>query len=64
MKNVTTYLFVMLMAMFWIFRIIVAFCYNLGVDFITEPIDCHKQKYACRINITCRKWIIFWILYI
>lgn len=39
MKNVTTYLFVMLMAMFWIFRIIVAFCYNLGVDFITEPID-------------------------
>lgn len=39
MKNVTTYLFVMLMAMFWIFRIIVAFCYNLGVDFITQPID-------------------------
>lgn len=39
MKNVTTYLFVMLMAMFWIFRIIVAFCYNLGIDFITQPID-------------------------
>ncbi len=39
MKNLTTYLFVMLMAMFWIFRIIVAFCYNLGVDFITQPID-------------------------
>ncbi len=39
MKNVTTYLFVMLMAMFWVFRIIVAFCYNLGIDFITAPID-------------------------
>lgn len=39
MKNLTTYLFVILMAMFWIFRIIVAFCYNLGVDFITQPID-------------------------
>lgn len=39
MKNLTTYLFVMLMAMFWIFRIIVAFCYNMGIDFITVPTD-------------------------
>ncbi len=39
MKNFTTYLFVMFMAMFWVFRIIVAFCYNLGIDFITVPID-------------------------
>ena len=39
MKNFTTYLFVMLMAMFWIFRIMVAFFYNLGIDFITVPID-------------------------
>ena len=39
MKNFTTYLFVIFMAMFWIFRIIVAFCYNLGVDFVTTPID-------------------------
>ena len=39
MKNLTTYLFVMFMAMFWIFRIVVAFCYNLGVDFITKPMD-------------------------
>lgn len=39
MKNFTTYLFVIFMAMFWVFRIIVAFCYNLGVDFVTVPID-------------------------
>lgn len=39
MKNLTTYLFVIFMAMFWIFRIIVAFCYNLGIDFVTKPID-------------------------
>lgn len=39
MKNLTTYLFVIFMAMFWVFRIIVAFCYNLGVDFITVPLD-------------------------
>ena len=39
MKNFTTYLFVMFMVMFWVFRIIVAFCYNLGVDFIAKPMD-------------------------
>jgi len=39
MKNLTTYLFVIFMAMFWIFRIIVAFCYNLGIDFIAKPLD-------------------------
>lgn len=39
MKNLTTYLFVIFMVMFWIFRIIVAFCYNLGIDFITIPTD-------------------------
>lgn len=39
MKNLTTYLFVMLMAMFWVFRIVVAFCYNLGIEFITKPMD-------------------------
>lgn len=39
MKNLTTYLFVMLMAMFWVFRIIVAFCHNMGIDFITVPTD-------------------------
>lgn len=39
MKNLTTYLFVMFMIMFWVFRIIVAFCYNMGIDFITEPLD-------------------------
>ena len=39
MKNLTTYLFVMFMAMFWVFRIIVAFCYNMGIDFITIPYD-------------------------
>ena len=39
MKSLTTYLFVMFMAIFWIFRIIVAFCYNLGVNFVAVPMD-------------------------
>ena len=39
MKNLTTYLLVIFMVMFWIFRIIVAVCYNLGIDFIAQPMD-------------------------
>lgn len=39
MKNLTTYLFVIFMAMFWVFRIIVAFCFNLGIDFVAVPSD-------------------------
>lgn len=39
MKNLTTYLFVIFMAMFWFFRIIVAICYNMGIEFITTPTD-------------------------
>ena len=39
MKNLTTYLFVMFMAMFWVFRIIAAFCFSLGINFIAPPTD-------------------------
>ena len=39
MKNLTSYLLAIFMVMFWVFRIIVAFCYNLGVDFIVKPMD-------------------------
>ena len=39
MKNLTTYLYVIFMAMFWVFRIIVSFCYNLGIDFAVVPMD-------------------------
>ena len=39
MKNLTSYLFLMFVAMFWVFRIVVAFCYNLGIDFIIKPAD-------------------------
>lgn len=39
MKNLSTYLFVIFMVMFWVFRIIVAFCFNLGIDFVVTPLD-------------------------
>lgn len=43
MKNVTTYLFVILMVMFWIFRIMVILFANLSIDFITVPMDANFE---------------------
>lgn len=39
MKNLSTYLLVMFVAMFWVFRVIVAFCSNIGVEFMVQPYD-------------------------
>ncbi len=43
MKKFTTYLFVIFMAMFWIFRMIVAFCANLGIEFVVTPLDLNYE---------------------
>ena len=39
MKKLSTYLLVMFMGMFWVFRIIVAVLYNLNIEFIIVPHD-------------------------
>lgn len=43
MKNLTTYLYVMFMTMFWVFRIVVAFCFSMGIEFITVPYDLNLE---------------------
>lgn len=43
MKNLTTYLFVMFMGMFWVFRIIVALLANLEIDFAVVPSDMNYE---------------------
>ncbi len=58
MKNFTTYLFVMFMAMFWVFRIIVAFCYNIGVEFITVPLDLNLEITLLFLAFICMILII------
>lgn len=58
MKNFTTYLFVMFMAMFWVFRIIVAFCYNLGVDFVTVPLDLNLEIVLLFLAFICMILIV------
>ncbi len=53
MKNLTTYLFVIFMAMFWVFRIVVAFCYNIGVDFIAKPMDLNFEIVLLFLTFVC-----------
>ena len=43
MKNLTSYLFVMFMGMFWVFRIVITLCYNIGVDFMVVPYDLNYE---------------------
>ena len=39
MKNLTSYLFLFFMIMFWVFRIIVALCASMSFDFVVQPMD-------------------------
>ena len=64
MKNFSTWMLVMFMAMFWILRIIVAFTYELGIDFggivptnQTMEIILLFVVLVCMILITKRKMI-------
>ena len=58
MKNLTTYLFVMFMAMFWIFRIIVAFCYTIGVNFVTVPMDINYEIVLLFLTFVCMMLVV------
>lgn len=64
MKNFSTWMLVMLMAMFWVFRIIIAFTYELGTDFGgIEPFNQTMEiillfvVLACMILIVKRKMV-------
>ena len=39
MKNFSSWMIVMLGAIFWILRVIVAFCASLGKEFMVQPLD-------------------------
>ena len=44
MKNLSTWLLIMFMVMFWIFRLIVAFTAEMGIDFGgIEPLNLHIE---------------------
>lgn len=43
MKNLASYLLVMFMVMFWIFRIVIAFTKTIGVDIGLYPLDLNVE---------------------
>lgn len=59
MKSLASYLLVMFMAMFWVFRIIVAFTYELGMDFGgIEPFNQTMEIILLFIVLVCILFII------
>jgi hypothetical protein len=59
MKNFSTWMLVMFMAMFWIFRIIIAFTYELGIDFGgIEPFNQTMEIILLFVVLLCMLFII------
>ena len=59
MKNFSTWILVMFMAMFWVLRMIVAFTYELGIDFAgIEPINQTMEIILLFVVLVCMLLII------
>ncbi len=58
MKNLSTWLLVMFMAMFWIFRIIVAVLYQLAVEFPFIPLNMSMEIILLFVALVCMILII------
>ena len=39
MKKMSSWLLTIFIIMFWVFRLIVAFTYNMGINFAIKPLD-------------------------
>lgn len=69
MKSISSYLLVMFMAIFWVFRIIVAFTSTMGIDIGFTPMNINMEIILlfviipCMILVTKRK-LLGGILYI
>ena len=65
MKNFSTWLLVMFMAMFWAFRIVVAVTYELGAEFGgIEPFNQAMEIILLFVVLACMLLIINNIMYI
>ena len=59
MKNFSTWLLVMFMVMFWVFRIIVAFTSEFGIDFGgIKPIDMKAEVVLLFIALICIIFVV------
>lgn len=53
MKSVGSYLLVFFMAMFWVFRIIVAFAATMGLDFAFQPLNQNIEIILLFVTLVC-----------
>lgn len=53
MRSMTSYLLVIFMVMFWIFRIIVAFSASMGIDIGIVPMNMNVEIILLFVNIPC-----------
>ena len=53
MKSIGSYLLVFFMAMFWVFRIIVAFTATMGMNFPFQPIDRTLEIILLFVTLIC-----------
>ena len=53
MRSVSSYLLLMFMIMFWIFRIVVAFTNTMGIEFAFSPIDVNAEIILLFLVIPC-----------
>ncbi len=57
MKNLSSWLIVMFIIMFWAFRIVVAFTGSMGMDFIVKPIDQTAEIILLFVVLACIPFI-------
>lgn len=53
MRSMTSYLLVMLMVIFWIFRIVVAFTSSIGIEFGFTPINMNVEVVLLFVAFLC-----------
>ena len=59
MKNLSTWLLVMFMGMFWIFRVVVAVTYQMGIDFGgIRPLNMNFEIILLFLTLICMIFIV------
>lgn len=58
MKSLASYLLVMFMAMFWAFRIVVAFTFTLGIEIGFEPLSLNIEIILLFVTLLCMILVI------
>ena len=57
MKNLSSWLIVMFIIMYWLFRVVVAITGNMGIDFIVKPIDVNIEIVLLFVVLACVPFI-------